>query len=480
MRKISISAFIIAVLLTGSLYLVNQRVNDLANKVASLIKVGASQSISSLTELTSLSHNDVLPITEVNGLTTKKVKWGTATSSMKAVFDPLYSPIFSTSAGLAGLLSDETGTSGGFVRAGSPTITNATLSTSTLTAPIINMGGDANGDMYQRIAGAFGRVPIGTSGQLWTASSTGLGEWRTFDGVFSNITLSGLLSVSGTSSLATTSFSGPVTGVSATMSNFTASDAITAGNAVIIGDGASTNSATVSTGHGSAYGCNSSDWMSQKFTTGTRDKSIKSVTVWVGDSGANTVLTASIRANSAGQPTGSDIGGLTGTVNINTAGSLARTITFSTPIPVSASTDYHVIFRGAGTCNIYGNASSGQGTNSSANSGSTWSASNGALELSMTKIDTVAGQITPSSATNTFSSAMYNNFIGFASENISASGVGAVITGGVVTGLSGLTTGSTYYLSDTNGAISLSAGSNSRKVGIALSATSLLIKYDNP
>lgn len=89
--------------------------------------VGASQSISSLTELTSLSHNDVLPITDTANATTKKVKWGTATSSMKAVFDPLYSPIFSTSAGLAGLLSDETGSGGAAVFATSPTISGATL-----------------------------------------------------------------------------------------------------------------------------------------------------------------------------------------------------------------------------------------------------------------------------------------------------------------------------------------------------------------
>ena len=441
--------------------------------------VGASQSISSLTELTSLSHNDVLPITEVNGLTTKKVKWGTATSSMKAVFDPLYSPIFSTSAGLAGLLSDETGSSGGFVRAGSPTITNATLSTSTLTAPIINMGSDANGDMYQRIAGVFSRVPIGSAGQLWTASSTGLGEWRAFEGSFSNATLSGLLSVAGTSTMATTTFSGQVSGVESTMSRFTASENITAGNAVIFGDGVSTRAEDIYSGHGTAYGCQNPNWMSQKFTTGTKDRSIKSVTVWVGDSAANTVLTASIRADSSGQPTGSDISGLTGTVNINTAGSLARTVTFSTPIPVSASTDYHVIFRGAGTCNIYGNNTSSQGTNASANSGSTWSASNGALELSITAIDTTSGQLSLSSATSTRSSPYYNNFVGFAQSNITSGNSGLVVTSGVVTGLSGLTIGSTYYLSDTSGAISTSAGSNSRKIGIAISTSALLIKHDN-
>lgn len=475
MRKISISAFIIAVLLTGSLYLVNQRVNDLANKVASLIKVGASQSISSLTELTSLSHNDVLPITEANGLTTKKVKWGTATSSMKAVFDPLYSPIFSTSAGLAGLLSDETGSSGGFVRAGSPTITSPTM-----TSPVITLGSDANGDTYQRVSGVFSRVPIGSVGQLWTASSTGLGEWRDFAAAFSTISISGVLSVGGTSTMATTSFSGPVTGVSATMSTFTASDAITAGNAVIIGDGVSSVSQSISSGNSFSTTINSSDWVSQKITTGPKDRYIKTVSFTASDGNNGYIITASLRADSSGSPTGSDIGGYTGSVSIYCGTLCGKTITFSSPIPVSPSTNYHIILRGGGNTGIYRNNTAGQGTNSSFNSGSSWSASNGAIELSMTKIDTVAGQITTSSAASTSSAPMYNNFIGIASSNISSGSRGSVVTGGVVTGLSALTPGLTYYLSDTNGAISSSAGSNSRKIGVALDTTSLLIKYDNP
>jgi regulator of sigma E protease len=62
---------------------------------------------------------------------------------MKAVFDPLYSPIFSTSAGLAGLLSDETGSSGGFVRAGSPSLTTPTMTSPVITLGIVGVVGDA-------------------------------------------------------------------------------------------------------------------------------------------------------------------------------------------------------------------------------------------------------------------------------------------------------------------------------------------------
>lgn len=52
-------------------------------------------------------------------------------------------------------------------------------------------------------------------------------------------------------------------------------------------------------------------------------------------------------------------------------------------------------------------------------------------------------------------------------------------TQGVVTGLSGLTAGAIYYLSNTVGAISTTAGTVTKKIGRALSATTLLIINDN-
>lgn len=51
---------------------------------------------------------------------------------------------------------------------------------------------------------------------------------------------------------------------------------------------------------------------------------------------------------------------------------------------------------------------------------------------------------------------------------------------GRVTGLVGLVTGSTYYISNTAGDLSLSAGTNSRKVGVADSATSIVIIPNPP
>ena len=72
-----------------------------------------------------------------------------------------------------------------------------------------------------------------------------------------------------------------------------------------------------------------------------------------------------------------------------------------------------------------------------------------------------------------------NNFIGFATENKNAGETIKVQTDGIYTSLTGLNPFQTYYVSDTNGAIATSAGTISKKVGKAISATDLLIQHDN-
>lgn len=150
------------------------------------IKLGASQPISALTELTSLSHNDVFPITDTANAQTKKLKWGTATATLKTLFDTKYTALFTDSAGLASLLSDETGSSGGFVRAGSPTLTSATLSTSAnITAPTFDVAGtDATGDIwYRNSGGLFTRLAIGATDDYLRVSG-GLPDWQATSTIF--------------------------------------------------------------------------------------------------------------------------------------------------------------------------------------------------------------------------------------------------------------------------------------------------------
>jgi hypothetical protein len=67
------------------------------------------------------------------------------------------------------------------------------------------------------------------------------------------------------------------------------------------------------------------------------------------------------------------------------------------------------------------------------------------------------------------------SFIGFAQSSYTAAGSVRVIYNGEANVLSGLSIGSQYYLQDTPGAIGTSPGTTTRKAGIALSATDLLI-----
>lgn len=69
----------------------------------------------------------------------------------------------------------------------------------------------------------------------------------------------------------------------------------------------------------------------------------------------------------------------------------------------------------------------------------------------------------------------FNSFIGFVPNAFSANSTTTVIVNGVVSGFSNLSVGSTYYLADATGTISTTPGSNTKKCGIALSATQLVI-----
>lgn len=70
----------------------------------------------------------------------------------------------------------------------------------------------------------------------------------------------------------------------------------------------------------------------------------------------------------------------------------------------------------------------------------------------------------------------YVKFLGFATTSASVTQTVYIKTDGYVSGLSGLSTNSLYYLSNTKGVVATSAGTNSKKIGIALSATTLLMK----
>lgn len=78
-------------------------------------------------------------------------------------------------------------------------------------------------------------------------------------------------------------------------------------------------------------------------------------------------------------------------------------------------------------------------------------------------------------AASSASTATETGFIGFTQTSVSSGSTVNVIINGIVTGFTTLTPDAQYYLNDTAGTIGTSPGSNTRKIGIALSTTTLLI-----
>ena len=260
---------------------------------------------------------------------------------------------------------------------------------------------------------------------------------------------------------------------------FTAGENVTAGDCLVLSNGGSFELASNTTGS-NANTITTTAWTSQSFTTSANAITIEKVTI--GFQNATTTgnenLRVSIRANSGGQPTGADLGSKDVTASVANTGTTWVTFTFDTPVAVSASTIYHIIIResseiGDANTGVIRNNNGSTGANTSANSGSTWSASNGPLYYKVYEIATIVGRIYKADADT--ADVARNDFIGFCKTTTAAAGSCPVVVAGVATGLSGLSIGSKYYASNTAGGVATSAGSVSIKVGRAVSATEMLI-----
>lgn len=263
-----------------------------------------------------------------------------------------------------------------------------------------------------------------------------------------------------------------------------AGENLTAGDAVMVAAGieATLLSASSSTNSVAEAGYNTT-WCYQSFVTGSTTTRIYSASIYT----QTTVSSVTMRLRAT--PTGADIATTTQAVSDNAE----NTFVFSTNT-VTPSTTYYLVFNVSsslnpgsannflgGTTSSYGSGVSGYSTNS----GSSWttpaSVVTGDFYFKVFEGYTEAGKAYKTSA----GSATYvgtgwtTNFIGFVKSTVSAAATATVRVSAMYKALSGLTPGTIYYLSNTPGAIATTAGTTSKKVGLAVSSTSLLIKHDN-
>jgi len=262
---------------------------------------------------------------------------------------------------------------------------------------------------------------------------------------------------------------------------FTAGHAIAAGDAVFVSDGASgyrtvISNTTVTESISELGTTEDGTWQCEKAAqsvTPTVNLYIKKIVIQANKNNTPTDdLEVALQADSAGVPSGTDLA-VTAAVDIPSAANYD--FIFSTIQTLTANTKYWFVVRRTGALGTFDNynlnAGNGYvgGTIYVLNDG-VWADRGVDLVFSLQEL-LPSGYIGKAEADVT---GRYESFVGFASEAIAMDASGKVAISGVVTGLSGLTPGR-YYLSDTAGAISTSVGTNTRKVGIAISATALLV-----
>lgn len=257
--------------------------------------------------------------------------------------------------------------------------------------------------------------------------------------------------------------------------NFTAGHAIVAGNAVYVSDGVlGSKSIASSTGavNTTNMGTNAREKIAQSVTLFTTTY-ISNITFKVENQGAATDnVVVALQADSGDAPDGVDIAV---TAEVDVQANQVYTFTFSSLQKLTASTKYWFVVRRTGALSdteyytVDNEATYASGTSEYLDGGA-WSGLTGDLLFVLYEVLPL-GYIGKAEADV---SGRYQNFIGFAVTSIALDAIGKVSISGIITGLTGLTPGQ-YYLSDTAGAISTSAGSATRKVGIAISSTQLQI-----
>lgn len=343
----------------------------------------------------------------------------------------------------------------------------------------LNIGsGEIGEDVQLRAAAAFrsGQTDFNTGVGFWLGADNGTPKFSIGDSAGDHISWDG------------DSFD--VVGISTVVKRFTAGEDLTVGDSVFIATGSEVQTVGPDTGDTGTFDTITADadYIAKILTTPAETGSIQitGVTLRAGrGAGTTGSLTCAIRATSGGQPTGSDL--RTGTVTLLSMGSdegSVLDINLSSPLTVTGGTKYAVVFyttAGASPVFFTYEAGGAGDTYTSANSGGSWSDANHVMGLIGYFTFATAGRVYKTNAgsytvyTGADTSQMVDSFIGFVKTTTSRAGMAPVTIAGEVTGLTGISPGANYYVADGFGTIATSVGTVSRKVGIGLSTTSLLI-----
>lgn len=252
-----------------------------------------------------------------------------------------------------------------------------------------------------------------------------------------------------------------------------ASESISPNQVVYLASG--TRTATiVSQLSGSLYAFET--YVGQNFYTDAYTTQIVSISISVYNSVSGTIGINVYATDANGFPTGSSLGSASASVG----GGAFATFTFGTPISVSASTQYVVTMycgqvAGAQQWSTASGDPYTSGTFMVSADNVTWTNVTG-YDAYFSVACTVDVTGTCRLAHADTSGQWTTNVIGISSSSAGYREGCNIVLQGVIGGFSGLTVGSIYYLSNTNGAISTTAGTVSKVVGLAISATQIMIK----
>ncbi len=335
------------------------------------------------------------------------------------------------------------------------------------------MGFDSNGALYQSIGNALEY----TNNAIGVSTSTIVEQIATSTPTANSIPLadgngaidSGWLSEQAQSAFRT--------------ETLTAGEDLTNGNAVRIGNSAQSgdvptpivNQTTTST----EAQFNGFDFRAaQSFTTGDVDVNLYSATFRINADTANTIgFQVRLYSDNSGEP-----GAVIATDDTSAAFSTNETknveFVFSAVQLLSANTVYWLSIEGqsnfgTNTFVLYKNTDVYAGGNKAVttNDASTWTSQATEDLYLVTTMRDVSGRVYKATAA---SQAVADLTLGFANGTYSGGDTNVSIDHyGLVSTQTGLSTGVLYYLSDTRGALSTSAGSASRKMGLAFSSTTL-------